>query len=290
MRRAPSRLGMWALVGLGVVGATFSVMVLLRHGQRLDFSAYEGRKWTSLTQRRSASWVMRTATPVVVVATLMATAIVAGARRGVVAAASTLLSVPVALVAAWTLKAVLPRPDLLPGSWVSVENTFPSGHVAGMATAMLMAVSVSPPAWRPRVAAVAVGALAIQVIGVSASGGHRTSDLVGALGLAVAVAAVCSVAVVSSWRGDPEPTSQKWYSDPTGVVVCLLGTSYAGLVWLGVGRVFGRASYGRFPLYATAVLLAALLAGAAVVLHARVVDSVDRALVPDRLTGTESPR
>ncbi len=29
MRRAPSRLGMWALVGLGVVGATFSVMVLL---------------------------------------------------------------------------------------------------------------------------------------------------------------------------------------------------------------------------------------------------------------------
>lgn len=279
VQRATLRLLAWAVAGFALAAATYLVMVRLRHGQRIDFSAYEGRKWTWIFLRRNVALLVRILTPVVVVAVAAASTAVAGVRRGAVAATAAALSVPVVLAVGSTLKAVLPRHELLPGSWISADNTFPSGHLAVVVVVMLVAVSVSPPAWRNVVTAAAVGVVTLQTLGVAASGWHRPSDLVGGLGVAVAVSGVASIPIVVQWRGERRRPDRPWFTSALGCVICLMATTYVGLVWIGIGRLLGRRSYGSFVGY-TVIVVSIVIVGSIITLaHARLVDSVDRAVV-----------
>lgn len=277
MRPSASKLLLWSLAGVVISAVTFVVMVQFRNGQRVDFSAFEGRKWMSLVFRRYAASAVRHLTPLVVMGTVVASIVVAQTRRGVVAAVSVGLCVPSTVILGWTLKAALPRHELVPGSWINAENTYPSGHMATVTVAMLAAVSVSPPRWRSSVTALAIGAVTAQTLAVAASGWHRPSDLMGGLGIAVGVSAITSIPVVSRWEGDPVQPSPGWCSTVTGVLVGLSVVLYVSLAWLVVGRLVGRRSYGSFVAHAM-VLMSITAAGYVIaIVHSRIVDAVDGA-------------
>lgn len=190
MRRATFALLLWALFGVTLTTIAFVVMVRLHVGQRIDFSAYEGRKWMSHGFRRVLTFVVRFVTPLIVLSTAVASVVVAYRRRSARAAVAAAVAAPAVLLTTTMLKVVLPRPDLLEGSWISTRNTYPSGHLATVTVVMLVAISVSPPSWRPSVTAIAGVTVALHTLAIAASGWHRPSDLVGGLGVAVAVGAV----------------------------------------------------------------------------------------------------
>lgn len=277
MRRPLKLQLLWALLGASVAVAVFVLMVRFHLGQRVDFSAFEGRKWMSLEMRRSARAVVSVGTPMLVVAVAARSTVVALTRRGLGAAAAALASVPVALVLARMLKNLLPRDDQLVGSWVTGDNTFPSGHLAVLATAVLVAVSVSTPRRRPRVAALAAGLVAAQAVGVAASGWHRPSDLVGALGIAVGVSALAGMVIAGGRRGGSLRPRERWYVKRDsvlhggGAILLLVWT------WFVVGRLLGRPSYGDFLAHVAAVSLVVVLGYASVVVHARLADAADDA-------------
>lgn len=270
-----SKLLWWATVGALVAVASYVAMVRFPVGQRIDFSAYEGRKWIDLAFRQDVTLVVRFATPVVVIGAAVAAVLVAARRRGLVAAVAAAAGLPVTVFLASGLKGLLPRHELLPGSWISADNTFPSGHVASVAVTMLVAVSVSPPRSRPAVSIVAVAAVSLQILGIAGSGWHRPSDIVGGLGLAVVVAALASIPIVRGWRGRPEPSRQPWWSAPENIVRGSLAVVSATLLWYGFGRLLGGRSYGSFLLHLFTIQSVVVVGFSMVVLHSRIVDADD---------------
>lgn len=286
MRRPLKLLLLWALLGASVAAVAFLVLVRIHFGQRVDFSVFEGRKWTSLDLRRFTAAVVRVETPSVVLVTTAASAVVAQRKRGAVAAVGVVTGVAAAMFLARVLKAGLPRDDQLDGTWVAIQNTYPSGHMAVLATAVLIAVAVSPPNRRPLVAALAVGSVCAQVIGLAASGWHRPSDLIGALGVAVAVGAVVSAVITRGWRGHPLPSARPWWVRRPAV---LAGAGVVLLVcsmWFAMGRLLGRPSHGSFVLHAVVTSLVAVVGYGVVVAHANLVDAADAATT---MAGAESP-
>ena len=287
MRRPLKVLLLWGLLGVSAAVAAFVVMVCLHAGQRADFVAFEGRKWTSLELRRATAVLVRFGTPAVVLVTTAASAAVAHRRRGAAAAAAVVTGVVAVVFIARMLKLVLPRDDQLVGTWVSVRNTYPSGHMAALAVAMLVAVAVSPPNRRSTVTALAAGSVSVQALGLAATGWHRLSDLVGALGIAVAVGAPTSMVICGRWLDGPVPsTSTPWCSRRTTVLAGAGAILLVCSTWFAAGRLLGRPSYGSFALHAAATSLIAVIGYCVVVIQANLVDAADAAT---SIAGAESP-
>lgn len=286
MRHPLKVLLLWALLGASAAAAAYVVMVCFRAGQRADFSAFEGRKWTSLELRRFTAVLVRFGTPSVVLVTTAASAVVAQRKRGAAAAVAVVTGVATVVFLARVLKAVLPRDDQLDGTWVAIQNTYPSGHMATLATAMLLAVTVSPPNRRSLVTALAAGSVSAQIVGLAASGWHRPSDLIGALGVAVAAGAVTSMVITRDWREHPLPSATPWWSRRpaflAGAGVVLLACS----TWFAMGRLLGRPSHGSFVLHAVVTSVVAVAGYGVVVVHANLVDAADAAT---SIAGAESP-
>lgn len=297
MTGSRSRWGLllWGVLGAAVLMVTYLVMVRLGVGQRLDFSAFEGRKWTLLWARRRSTMAVRVLTPATIVVVVGAGTIVAFRLRGMAAAAATALSVPAAAFLARVLKASLPRDELLSGSWITSANTYPSGHTAAIVTTALVAVSVSPPRWRPLTSGAAVLGVAAHTVGMSGTGWHRPSDLVGGIGLGVLVAGWS--ALVVTWRDiDPSddasarPAARAWYRDPRTAAAVVGLAAGVGLAWSVVLRFLGAASYGRFAAHLAALVGTVAAVTVAVVVHATLVDGADgvRPLRPDESAGAEA--
>jgi membrane-associated phospholipid phosphatase len=85
------------------------------------------------------------------------------------------------------LKRWLDRPDLL---GLGSVNSFPSGHVTVVASLTAGSLLVSTRQARPTVAAVGVAATAVTAVATVALGWHRPSDVVGAVGVVTAWAAI----------------------------------------------------------------------------------------------------
>ena len=278
MRHPLKALLLWALLGVSAAAATFVVMVRFQAGQRADFSAFEGRKWTSLELRRFTAVLVRIGTPAVVLVTTAVSAVVAQRRRGAVAAAAVVTGVAAVALLARMLKATLPRDDQLAGTWVAVRNTYPSGHMAALAVVMLIAVAVSPPNRRSLVTALAAGSVSALAVGLAASGWHRPSDLIGALGVAVAVGAVTSMVISGRWRDGPVPRADaSWWSRRAAVMAGAGAILLVCSTWFAVGRLLGRPSHGSFALHAAVTSLIAAMGYGVVVIHANLVDAADAA-------------
>lgn len=278
---------LWALLGASVAAAAFMAMVWFHAGQRADFSAFEGRKWTSLELRRFTTVVVRFATPTIVVLTTAVSAVAAQRRRGVAATVAVVTGVSAVVFLARMLKAVLPRDDQLAGTWVGVRNTYPSGHMAALAVVMLIAVAVSPPNRRSLVTALSAGAVSAQTVGLAATGWHRLSDLIGALGIAVAVGAPASMVITGQWRDATVPRAAsswwtRWSGRLAGAGVVLLACS----AWFAAGRLLGHPSYGSFGLHTVVTSLIALTGYGVVVIQANLVDAADAA---SSIASAESP-
>lgn len=119
----------------------------------------------------------------------------AWARRSLRLLVVGLLSTGITTGVAFTLRNLLPRPDL--GNIGIPVNTFPSSHVALAATPLVVLI-----AWHGRrsvVSAVYVVLIALAMAGNTMKFVHRPSDTLGALLLAVTVTA--TVMVLVRWTG-----------------------------------------------------------------------------------------
>jgi len=266
---------LWSAAGAVVLLVGYAMMVRLGAGQWVDDVAIEGRKSTRLAARRFSTGVMALATPA---ATVVVGAAIVGfgfVRRGRLAAVSCAVSILLGVAAARMLKDGLARTDLLQDSLLSQANSYPSGHTTAAAVLALMAVTVSSPAWRARVAAVSVAWLVGHTVGMAGSGWHRPSDLIGGMALAVLISALASLPVVSSWRGPPVARTRAWYRQQRPAAAVVAVAIFAPLIWYVPIRLLGTSSYGSFKVHLALALASCGAAALMVIVHARIVDAAD---------------
>lgn len=179
------------LVLLGIGGAlllvlAYLVAVRVGLGQGADDWLFEARKAMRLAFRRgSVGGPMAFVVPMVAVAGAGAV-VVAVRRQGVVAAGAVGAAMAATVACSTVMKVVLPRPILHDTIWASNDNSYPSGHVAGVLAVVLAWVLVTTPRFRPLAVAVGSVTSAVVVVAVAGSGWHRPSDLAGGVGLALA--------------------------------------------------------------------------------------------------------
>lgn len=202
----------------------YVVAVRLGFGQHVDDLAYEGRKAIRLPVRRAwASVLLVVSAPLAVAATGI-TAVVAARRGEARFGVASVLAVIAAGVLSRVAKWALPRPELLEFSWAGPANSYPSGHVAVFATAVMLVASAAPRGRRHVVVPAVAGLLTWQATAVLTSGWHRPSDLLG--GFAVAALAVGATALLAPpLREVPDPADPQlraWTVPAVAIVVASL--------------------------------------------------------------------
>lgn len=275
------RLIIWAVIGVLALIVTYLVMVRWQPGQRLDFSALEGRKATPLWARRAVARSVQILTPIAVLAFVVLAALRGGRDRGGRAVASLVAAAPVAALVAQLLKQALPRVELLPGSWLDPSNSYPSGHVATLTAAVLGALACAHPLHRARFAAAGLVVVVVQVVGVGVSGWHRPSDVVGGIALAVAVGGATSAVIAGCWQVSAVPRVPMWFESPGSIRRVALRAVSIGAAGYVLARIWGRPSYGSFALHMLVALSVVALAVIVVLQHARLVGSADAAFDDD---------
>ena len=225
----PIRLFVLALLA-GLLSVTAYVLFVRTFpGQRLDDLAFEGRKSTYLSARRTGAFLVRHLTVPAVVAGAITVLVMTARRRNWVAGIVALGCVPATVLAARALKALLPRPEISELANATYENTFPSGHSAAIMASVLAILSAGDDRFRRRAMPVAV----VAVVGYSAamvsSGWHRSSDVGGGLLLALVVVATATGFRVL--REDPmEPAPLGWKAVDLGRLVLAVSLVLAVLV------------------------------------------------------------
>jgi hypothetical protein len=263
----------WGVLWGVAMVAIYLLMVRTSIGQRLDFSSFEGRKWTPLPTRRRIATGVRWGTPVVLLATTAWSSVAAWRERRWALGILVLAGAPTAIFCARFLKAGLPREQLLPASWVGESNGFPSGHTASVLTVSLLAVVVAPVALRVRVTVLAATLAVGHTVAMSSTGWHRPSDLFGGVALAVVLVAPIAWAssgsprrsVVGSPATDPSarlPTGVLARPDWISVVALVLGCAAAS--WMAALRLMGAPNLGSYRLHAVLYLASSGAAAAAV--------------------------
>lgn len=158
----------------------------------------------------------------------------------------------------------------LVGEWNHDINTLPSGHVTVVAAAWAALLFVAPRRWRPPTAL--AGAAATCAIGLAtvADRWHRPSDVVAAVLVVVAWAALVRTLAPARWADLPD--ARRGRSDgATGLVAALLGVvavPTAVLSALAAGATEGRAWAGLpwdggLTAYAGGLLAACAISAAA---------------------------
>ncbi|MGH1561892.1 phosphatase PAP2 family protein [Mumia sp. DW29H23] len=213
----PAVVGRRVLGLVGVLAALYGGAVLTGEGQVVDASAFTGVARFD-TVGVDPAGALREVAPLLalVVVVVMAVAALRRGRSRDVAAA--VVIVGASFVAARALKAVLDRPYL--GDNGYLDNTFPSGHAAGLTALLVAAVVLAPPSARTaRLSVVLATVAAVGGYASVVSYAHRPSDVVGAV-LVVAVVATVTVAVfgVDGPRGWP---AWSWTAVGVAALVCL---------------------------------------------------------------------
>lgn len=236
MHTGRARLLLESALLLAAASVVYLVAVWLRIGQELDYLGFEGRKSVDHGSRRGLTAFVELGTPLLLgIGALVIAGL--GRRRGGGASAAVLISVASAPIAASLLKATLGRPDTLRFRWVTLSNTFPSGHAAvviAMAMGILTMVDRSA---RARMTVVMIVIVAVHTVGVLGSGWHRPSDVAGGLLLGSAFAsAVIPVAIRTKVSvSDPQKMALPWYNDCRSVgavlAVSVSATAAVGLVF-----------------------------------------------------------
>lgn len=129
------------------------------------------------------------------------------------------------------LEGVLERPNLLGTAAYATGNSFPSGHVTLAACMALACIMVVPRGLRTATALLV--AVLVAVVGVSTilAGWHRLGDVVGAVLIALAWAAIVTAMLV---RGQGWMPRRTWGRGRGGAVVTIAGLAGAAAVLAGI--------------------------------------------------------
>lgn len=213
-------------------------------GQRVDDAALEGRSTLSAGDVRDADDLLQTIDLASVALLGGAVVLVAFARGGVPLAGVALTVLAGANLATQAMKAVLARPDLLPGpAELGIGNTLPSGHTTVATSIAVAAMLVAPRRYRGFVALVGVAYASAIGVAVLTAGWHRPSDAVAAYAMVVSWAAAAAAVLVAARRPVLQPTrSSSRFATPVLVVtgVALSATAFVGLVAVSGARRVGR--------------------------------------------------
>jgi hypothetical protein len=222
----------------------YGVFVRTHTGQRVDDAALEGRSTLSAGDVRDADDLLQTIDLASVALLGGAVVLVAFARGGVPLAGVALTVLAGANLATQAMKAVLARPDLLPGpAELGIGNTLPSGHTTVATSIAVAAMLVAPRRYRGFVALVGVAYASAIGVAVLTAGWHRPSDAVAAYAMVVSWAAAAAAVLVAARRPVLQPTrSSSRFATPVLVVtgVALSATAFVGLVAVSGARRVGR--------------------------------------------------
>jgi membrane-associated phospholipid phosphatase len=169
-----------------VVAGVYLVFVRTTEGQRLDQTALRHLGW-STQSRETISTVLDVITIGAMALVLTGCVLVALARRRWAFAAGAVVLVGVANLATQLLKhQILSRPELGYGDL----NSLPSGHTTVAASITMAALLVVPRGARWLVAVAGSVSVAVTGVGTVVAGWHRPADVVAALCVTLAVAAL----------------------------------------------------------------------------------------------------
>jgi membrane-associated phospholipid phosphatase len=201
-----NRLVLLAAAAAFSVWLAYRALVLSTTGQRLDqFAMVESMQAapTSADHLRDLMQAVSVPSIAVAVGVLAAIAVKRSRPDLAVAAAATVVG---ANVTTQALKHWLVRPDLL---GLDAANSFPSGHVTVVASLAAGALLVMPRRAQPTVAVLGVVATAVTAVATVALGWHRPSDVIGAVGVVTAWAAIAGAWATgrSSPPSTPSPPS-----------------------------------------------------------------------------------
>ena len=152
-------------------------------------------------------------------------------RGGFGLVAALLLLLAGANLTTQALKVVLDRPNLLGHAAYATGNSFPSGHVALVASLGFAFVLVVPR--RLRIPVAVLVSVAVAAVGVSTitSGWHRLADVVGAILISLAWASIVTAALVLAQGWMPRRT---WGRGLGGRATTVAGLAGAILVLVGI--------------------------------------------------------
>jgi membrane-associated phospholipid phosphatase len=202
------RLVLLAATAVFTVWLTYRALVQSTTGQRLDQLAMVesmAAAPTSADHLRDLLHAVSVPSIAVAVGVLAAIAVKRSRPELAVAAAATVVG---ANVTTQALKHWLGRPDLLDLGSANV-NSFPSGHVTVVASLAAGALLVMPRRAQPTVAVLGIAATAVTALATVALGWHRPSDVIGAIGVVGAWAAIAGAWATgrSSSPTEPPPPS-----------------------------------------------------------------------------------
>jgi len=180
------RLAAWSAIGFVAV---YLICVRTAAGQRVDESAMIAMSATISSHRWAVLLLLWVSELSVLVAAVALVAVTAALRGGRVALCSA-LTVGSVVVAAQLLKEFLSRPSLLTEA---IANSFPSGHVAGVAGLVAAVVIALPPRLRRLAVGLLMPAVFLTGLATVVLEWHRPSDVVGSMLLAATAASLAAL-------------------------------------------------------------------------------------------------
>ena len=223
-----------ALLGLGagvLVVPIWAWTTLTVDGQRIADLVLYGRVLATPEALGAASEALATVSLASAAIVSLGLGLIGLVRGGFGLATAALLVVAGANVTAQALQVLLDRPNLLGHHAYAVGNSFPSGHVTLVASLGFACILVVPR--RLRTPVVILVSVIVAAVGVSTitAGWHRLADVVGAILIALAWAAIVTAALVRVQGWMPRRT---WGRGHGGWTTRLAGGAGAGVIIAGI--------------------------------------------------------
>jgi membrane-associated phospholipid phosphatase len=223
-----------ALLGLGagaLVVPIWAWTTLTVEGQRMADLVLYGRVLATPAVLGVASETLSTVSLASGAVAVLGLVLLGLARGGFGLPTATFVLIAGANVTAQALQMLLDRPNLLGHHAYAIGNSFPSGHVALVASLGFACVLVVPR--RLRTPVVIVASVIVAAVGVSTitAGWHRLADVVGAILIALAWAAIVTAVLVRAQGWMPRRT---WGMGHGGWATRLAGVAGAGVIIAGI--------------------------------------------------------
>ncbi len=222
-----------ALLGLGAAVLVAPLWLLTTQtieGQRVADLILYGRVLADPAAREIAVEALATVSIAAAGITALGLATLGLVRGGFGLAIASLVLIGGANVTTVLLEELLLRPNLLGSAAYATGNSFPSGHIALVASLGFAAILVVPRRLRTPVAILASALVAVVGLSTITAGWHRLADVVGAVLISLAWASIVAAILVVAQGWMPRRT---WGTGLGGPATTLTGL--AGVVVIVVG-------------------------------------------------------